>query len=185
AERRRELHIWLGPPPANDLYSTLIQERLHGTCEWILERPAFLDWISPDVTAGTAKFLWINGAAGFGKTTLCARIVQHLTLTRQAPVAHFFLSSEFESREDPFLAVRSWVHQLASQHNVAYDLITKTWMGQDEQLATRATVIKMLRDLAQAIPYCILVLDGLDECIQRDQRRLLRSRTFPKNIPKT
>jgi hypothetical protein len=37
-------------------------------------------------------------------------------------------------------------------------------MSQDEQLATRAAVIKLLRELAQAIPDCILVLDGLDEC---------------------
>ncbi|KAH8748455.1 hypothetical protein F5883DRAFT_379655, partial [Diaporthe sp. PMI_573] len=31
-------------------------------------------------------------------------------------------------------------------------------------IATRATIIKLLRDLVQAIPDCVLVLDGLDEC---------------------
>src|SRR5580658_11130776 len=47
-EIRKELDIWLGASWTKDLYDSFVRRRLDGTCDWILSRPMFLDWISPD-----------------------------------------------------------------------------------------------------------------------------------------
>ncbi|KAH7151968.1 ankyrin-1 [Dactylonectria estremocensis] len=135
--------------------------------------PAFLHWLSPDFPAGTAKLLWINGPAGFGKTILCARVVEHLSSTLETPVAHFFFSSDFESRGDPFAAIRSWISQVMSRDQGAFDLVRGRWEAQQEQIATRADVVKLFRELVRAVPGCTLVLDGLDECTSMSENRMV------------
>ncbi|KAH7124619.1 prion-inhibition and propagation-domain-containing protein [Dactylonectria macrodidyma] len=167
AETRREVHTWLlGRHSANELYDDSIQKRLDGTCDWILDQPAFLRWLSHDFPKGTAKLLWIHGPAGFGKTILCARVVEHLSSTLETPVAHLFFSSDFESRKDPFVAIRSWISQIVSRHADAFGLVRQRWEAEQDQVATRATVVKLVRELLQAVPGCTLVADGLDECTE-------------------
>ncbi|KAH7125015.1 hypothetical protein B0J13DRAFT_484360, partial [Dactylonectria estremocensis] len=173
AETRRELHGWLlGRHSPNERYDDSIQKRLDGTCNWILCRPSFLRWMSLDFPAEAAKLLWIHGPAGFGKTILCARVIEHLSTTLATPVAYFFFSSDFESRGDPFTAIRSWISQVMSSDAGAFDLVRQRWEDQQEQVATRATVVKLFRDLLLAIPGCTFVLDGLDECTSMDEHRM-------------
>ncbi|KAG7116167.1 Vegetative incompatibility protein HET-E-1 like [Verticillium longisporum] len=99
----------------------------------------------------------------FYKTILCSRIVEHLSATSVKFVAYFFLLSDHESRNDPYAVVRSWLSQLAAQPDV-YDLIRPKWETTQDQVAPRATVVQLLRDVLQARPGCILGVDVLDEC---------------------
>ncbi|QRD87548.1 ankyrin [Aspergillus flavus] len=122
----------------------------------------FLEWSSPDFPSGPAKFLWINGPAGFGKSILCAKITEYLLLTSDTPTAHFFFSSDFE-RGDPFMAMRSWLSQLMF-HTEALGFIRKKWESTQGQRAARGDVISLLRAIVSAIPECTFTLDGLDEC---------------------
>ncbi|GMG09608.1 unnamed protein product [Aspergillus oryzae] len=122
----------------------------------------FLEWPSPDFPSGPAKFLWINGPAGFGKSILCAKITEYLLLTSDTPTAHFFFSSDFE-RRDPFMAMRSWLSQLMF-HTEALGFIRKKWESTQGQRAARGDVISLLRAIVSAIPECTFTLDGLDEC---------------------
>ncbi|KAJ0164028.1 Ankyrin-1 [Colletotrichum tanaceti] len=171
AEIKRDLHAWLGSPSSNDLYDDSIQKRLKGTCEWILERDNVLEWLSPDTSPDGAGVLWINGPAGFGKTVLCARLVEFLSSRLQTPVAHFFLSSKFEGRDDPYTAVRSWISTVFFSSPIALDVVYKKRLVQNEQVATRATVMKLFREVLQAVPSCTFVLDGLDECTWLGENR--------------
>ncbi|KAF6823075.1 ankyrin repeat domain-containing protein 52 [Colletotrichum plurivorum] len=170
-ETKRALRAWLGCPYPNDLYDDSIQKRLGGTCEWILTRSIIRDWLSPDVSAFTSQMLWINGPAGFGKTVLCAKLVEIFSSSLQTPVAHFFLSSKFEGRDDPFMAMRSWIAQVISQSQAALDVVHKRRQTQHEQGATRATIVKLFREVLQAVPFCTFVLDGLDECTWVEEAR--------------
>ncbi|ORY56379.1 ankyrin-1, partial [Pseudomassariella vexata] len=115
--------------------------------------------------------LWINGPAGFGKTILCARIVEHISADIGTPVAHFFFSSDFESRSDPYIAIRSWISQVMS-HPKAYEVVCDECDAQDGQSATRAHLVQMFRNIVCAMPECTFVLDGLDECtwVRDDQK---------------
>ncbi|KAK1656687.1 hypothetical protein BDP55DRAFT_515338, partial [Colletotrichum godetiae] len=164
SETRRDLRSWLGRHSPNDRYIESVQKRLSGTCDWILGRPAFREWLSLDRAPSSANVLWINGRAGLGKTILCARVVEHLLETLDTPVAHFFLSSDFETRNDPYAAIQSWIDQVMTRDDGALDLVRKRWLAQNEHVATRATTIQVFQDIAQAVPSCTFILDGLDEC---------------------
>ncbi|KAJ5787905.1 hypothetical protein N7457_002895 [Penicillium paradoxum] len=167
-ETRKELRAWLlGDHVTNELYETYVERSVEGSCGWVLKRPWFINWASPDFPSGCAKVLWINGPAGFGKSILCAKIIEHLSPTMDVPVAHFFFSSDFESRGDPFVAIRSWLSQLIS-HPKSFESICdrwETWEKSRAQKATSGELVKLLQETVSAVPGCTLILDGLDECV--------------------
>lgn len=163
-EYRRDLHAWLlGSSSSNELYEMFSERKIKGTCEWVLGQSWFLDWNSPDFPTECAKILWINGHAGFGKSVICARVIDHVSSNSKDPVAHFFFSSDFESRRDPFIAIRSWLSQLL-RHPVVFSLARERLATQQGQRATRGDTLKLLREVVIKIPRCTFVLDGLDEC---------------------
>ncbi|KAH8170884.1 ankyrin repeats (3 copies) domain-containing protein [Sarocladium implicatum] len=81
---------WLyGQAPSSENFNKFnecLQEKLDGTCEWILEHPTFAEWL--DKKPG---LLWLNGHAGFGKTILCAHITHHIRRILRRPAVFFFL----------------------------------------------------------------------------------------------
>ncbi|KAH7123413.1 hypothetical protein B0J13DRAFT_599129 [Dactylonectria estremocensis] len=169
AETRREIHSWLGRGSPNERYHDSVQKRLVGTCDWIFHRPAFQNWLDQEFPAG-AKLLWINGPAGFGKTILCAHVVEHLSSTLKTPVAHFFFSSDLESREDPVVAVRSWISQVVLQHEGAFEHVRQKREADSDEVATRANAVMLFTQLLHVVPGCTFVVDGLDECTYLDDR---------------
>ncbi|KAF6844647.1 ankyrin repeat domain-containing protein 52 [Colletotrichum musicola] len=172
AETKRDLRAWLRCPSSpNDLYDDAIQKRLDGTCEWILTQDVIRDWLSRNVSPSASQMMWINGPAGFGKTVLCAKLVEVLSSTLQTPVAYFFLSSRFEGSDDPFMAIRSWIADVMSQSQAALEVVHRRRLAQHEQAATRATIFKLFREVLQAVPCCTFVLDGLDECTWGEETR--------------
>jgi predicted AAA+ superfamily ATPase len=108
---RRDIYSWLGIPSSNDKYQDSLDQRVDNTCSWIFDRQEFETWLSPEDPTSPG-LLWINGPAGFGKTILCARIVQHLSKTLATPVAYFFFTPDLGSRDTPYLALRSWIYQV-------------------------------------------------------------------------
>jgi hypothetical protein len=84
---------WLyGQAPSSENFNKFnecLQEKLDGTCEWILEHPTFAEWL--DKKPG---LLWLNGHAGFGKTILCAHITHHIRRILRRPAVFFFLSAQ-------------------------------------------------------------------------------------------
>ncbi|KAH6693771.1 ankyrin repeat-containing domain protein [Plectosphaerella plurivora] len=166
AQARRDVHAWLRHVPG-ERYRDSLQRRLEGTCLWILQEEQFLQWKSHDLTSDS-KILWIHGPAGFGKTILCANMVQHLTTELDTPTAHFFFSSEAGSRDDPFLAVRCWVSQVISCNEEAFRLALQHQESDKDPSATRHTIMELFEALIRLIPGCTFVLDGLDECTTID-----------------
>jgi ankyrin repeat protein len=161
---RKELELWLGASWTNDVYDNFIQKRLDGTCDWILHRPTFLDWMGPDFPSGASKILWINGPAGHGKTILCARVVQYLSTMPEYPLAYYFCSSESEARRDSSSIMRSWVSQIISSNRDAFELACSKRETNDRRTASQADIIDLLRIISQHIPSCTFVVDGIDEC---------------------
>jgi hypothetical protein len=160
---RRDLHSWLGHCSTNERYQDSLQERVDGTCNWILDRSSFQKWLSHGASVGP-KLLWINGPAGFGKTILCAHITEHLLSSLGTPVVHFFFSSDSDSRKDPYMALRSWISQIVSRHEIAFEHVRQRLDSTSNPLATRATIITLFRQLLYVIPGCTFIADGLDEC---------------------
>ncbi|KAH7236530.1 ankyrin-1, partial [Fusarium tricinctum] len=110
------------------------------------------------------SLLWIKGPAGFGKTVLCSRLVEEAEKTTKRPMAYFFLSSNFEGRDDPFSAIRSWLTTVISKNPVALDTIRSRYVPEHEQVALQTTVLQLFHDVVLKLPGCTFILDGLDEC---------------------
>ncbi|KKO98858.1 hypothetical protein THAR02_09045 [Trichoderma harzianum] len=164
AETRRELHAWIVRHPPNEIYQDAIQKRLEDTCEWILERPVLDEWLSLPNGSPAPRLLWINGPAGFGKTILCSRLVQHLQKTVNSPVSSYFFSSDFESRDDPYEAIRWWISEVISRSEAAFDHVRVEREKQDGLIATRTFILQIFSDILKIVPGCVFVIDGLDEC---------------------
>ncbi|RYP26210.1 hypothetical protein DL768_011775 [Monosporascus sp. mg162] len=165
-DARKELEIWLGAFWNNDVYDNFVRRRLNGTCKWILNRTAFLGWVSPEFPTATAKMLWINGPAGYGKTVLCASLVEHLSTILEAGVAFYFFSSESESRGDPFAIIRSWVCQLISRDRNAFELACARWDTKSGPTATRSEVLELFKAFLNTAASYTFIVDGLDECVR-------------------
>lgn len=165
-ERRKErLARWLDASWTTDLYDSFVRRRLEGTCEWILGRAEFRHWISSDFPGNTAKMLWIHGVPGSGKTILCANLVENLSREPHL-IAYYFMSSGSKSREDPYVVIRSWISQIVSHNqearNIAYAKLDAKVAGTDS--ATRKETLELFQAIAEGIPHCTFVVDGLDEC---------------------
>lgn len=163
-EARRELHAWIVRHPPNEIYEDATQRRLGETCGWILQRPVLHEWLSLPQGPEASRVLWINGPAGFGKTVLCTRIVQHLLQEVKTPVAHFFFSSDFESRDDPYEAIRCWISEVISRSQTAFDYVRMKREMQHEVAATRTFILQLFSEIVRIVPGCVFVIDGLDEC---------------------
>ncbi|KAK5989236.1 hypothetical protein PT974_10742 [Cladobotryum mycophilum] len=169
---RKSVHGWLmGHHGTNDLYEIALRRKLDGTCSWILNRPAFIQWASEHFPSDCAKVLWINGSAGFGKTILCASLTEHISSQLETPVGYFFFSSDFESRGDPYVTIQCWLSQIIASHPAAFEIAHDTWVNNNEKIISRGDLINVLQDITQVVPGCTLILDGLDECIsKRDEQ---------------
>ncbi|KAH6961737.1 hypothetical protein BKA56DRAFT_647759 [Ilyonectria sp. MPI-CAGE-AT-0026] len=78
--------------------------------------------------------------------------LEHLSSTLKTPVAHFFFSSDLESREDPVVAVRSWISQVVSQHEGAFEHIRQKWEADSDRVATRANAVMLFTQLLRVVP---------------------------------
>lgn len=136
---------------------------MNGTCEWILDHPVYVKWQAIETTDAGAKFFWIHGPAGFGKTVLAAWLVRHINETLKIPVAYHFSSTHAQRSIDSDCIVRSWITQLARS---SIDVLHLCQTARRTQCARRAStqdVWNVLREALAHVPSCILALDGLDE----------------------
>ncbi|KAH7114723.1 hypothetical protein B0J13DRAFT_488040, partial [Dactylonectria estremocensis] len=160
-EFKRELPHWLGTTSTTDMYDNFLQKRLKGTCEWILQRQEFQEWENTDHT--DTKVLWIHGPAGYGKTMLCTKIIEHLQ-SSDSIIAYHFFSSDSDSRADPFIIIRAWTHQLIAQNKDAFELGRTRWDASDRRPASPIDIKELFEAVVQSLPGCLFVVDGLDEC---------------------
>ncbi|EHK20671.1 uncharacterized protein TRIVIDRAFT_153972, partial [Trichoderma virens Gv29-8] len=160
-ETLQKLRVWLlGTHKADERYDDSVRKRLSSTCNWILERPEFTSWRSE--SPSSPKMLWIHGPPGFGKTILCARVIEHIKIEQQEPVAYYFFSSDLESHKDPIVAMRSWIYHIALASDSVIDIVNKKWSH--GVAASQRVIIELFREAIKLVSNYTLVVDGLDEC---------------------
>lgn len=166
--RRKELLTWLGAVSTDEDYERALSARLDGTCDWILHRTEYLDWAAYDDKSDKTKILWIHGSAGFGKTVICARIVEQISYNAAFPVTHFFCVGGDEAKREPQQIVRSWVAQLVNHSEHAVELTSNLSLGKEARTATEADIWRIFETLSSNLGPCFYVIDGYDECIKLD-----------------
>lgn len=150
------------------MYDKLCQTRLRGTCDWIFDTSAYKEWASLDSWPKKSQLLWINAPAGFGKSFLCAKIVESMTRTSVSPTAYFFCSSDVETQREPIAIVRSWILQLISLSQEAFAIVQQKVSSKETFAASSFLTWELLRSILHVVPNSTLAVDGLDECTQTD-----------------
>ena len=148
------------------MYDKLCHTRLNGTCDWIFDKSEYTEWAYPDSSPHKSKLLWINAPAGFGKSFLCAKVVESIMRTSTSPTAYFFCSSDVETQREPIAIVRSWILQLIGSSQEAFAIVQQKVFSEETPSASSFHIWDLFRSILRVVPDCTLAVDGLDECTQ-------------------
>lgn len=121
-----------------------------------------------DFPLNRPKLSWINAPAGFGKSFLCARIIQLRMESITSPLVYFFCSSDVETQQEPIAIVRSWILQLMEISQEAFTIVQEKSCVKETLLASSFDIWELFRSIISVVSDTILILDGLDECAQTD-----------------
>ncbi|KAI9039181.1 uncharacterized protein KD926_009815 [Aspergillus affinis] len=163
---------WLDAP-SDDIFDACCSTRLETTCNWITTHSTYVSWLSNSST-NSSKVLWVHGPPAFGKSVLCAYIVQELRNKTQFPVYYIFCSAESESLRDPSSILRTWIYQALYNEESVLEAVLQYLETCERTRATYSDLCHLLREALSHIPDAIFAVDGLDECP--------RSGTFGLNL---
>ncbi|KJA23437.1 hypothetical protein HYPSUDRAFT_201454 [Hypholoma sublateritium FD-334 SS-4] len=153
-----------------------------------------MDWILLAVTR-IQWMLWLNGAAGAGKSAI-ARSIVALCLSKNIPVARFFFFRTDPTRNSIQPVVATLVHQLVQQLPDLLAIIVPKI--QSDPLIFRKSletqlgylIFEPLRQLHRECPMktnVVLLVDGVDECAGHENQkglvRAIASFLSPRDIP--
>lgn len=154
---------WLDASKHEDEYEDYLSSHLDGTCEWLLNHPDYLTWMSDATRDTDAKFLWLHGPAGFGKTMLSAWLIRHMKQNLKSIVAFRFLSSQAPKMDELDGVIRTWITHIARQDSRALILCQNARRKQRSRRAARNDVWNLLHEVSTQSSSFVFVLDGLDE----------------------
>ena len=144
---------------------------LEGSCSWVLEDPAFVDWWTHD----DSRLLWIHGDPGKGKTMMMMALISEVSKRlNERPgsnvLAYFFCQNTSHDLDTTVSLLRGLIYFLVDQEKNLVRHIRKMYDGAGRQLfegpnamyALRAILSDILKD--QGLRKVCLMVDALDEC---------------------
>ncbi|ROW07965.1 hypothetical protein VMCG_03419 [Cytospora schulzeri] len=146
------------------------------TCQWVLEKHEYREWVSPEKINDHHGFLWIKGKPGAGKSILMKFLDNNARKTatahRKLAVVSFFFNARGEELERTTLGLyRSLLWQLLQEHDeiqAVLDLLETNTRGfilrrgwQTELL--KQTMTKAIAHFKGDRELCLFI-DALDEC---------------------
>ncbi|KAL8707961.1 MAG: hypothetical protein Q9220_007104 [cf. Caloplaca sp. 1 TL-2023] len=159
-----QVSTWIDAVFTKEEYERALAARVHGSCNWILEREEFRGWASSASIDDISRILWISGPAGFGKSILCARLIHYLRMDLGKSVAYFFCSFADEIKRQPRSILRSWIMQTIIQHEAAMDVAKRAYLEGQSPIATEQDLWHLFKTINVQLGDCVFVVDGYDEC---------------------
>ena len=172
--RREPMRLWLsGFDDTAQIDVRMDLERLQkarhiGTCEWIFNDPEYRKWL----TSPENDNLWIHANPGTGKSVLCSTIIQRLRDDKKK-VVFFFCSFQDPLKRGITCALRSLALHLFNLHDDTPTDVERIY--EDEvlrhgqvKLQNPAVIVKVLQALLKTLDRVHVIVDGLDECENRD-----------------
>ncbi|KAI1821320.1 hypothetical protein F4861DRAFT_477153 [Xylaria intraflava] len=171
-EERARIRRWLNPTSSDNAQKQALGLRHETTCDWFLTHPNFTKW--SQYNHKVAKILWIHAPAGFGKSVLCARVIDYMQSdsANYGQVLFFYCSGQHENKNHPFAILKSWIWQLVAKVDQNIDIIKDE--DQAQQGITDGSIISesdeeylwtLLSKLMVKDSHWTLVIDGYDECV--------------------
>jgi hypothetical protein len=152
--------------------------RVEGTCQWALQCPKYIRWWGSKCN----DLLWISADPGCGKSVLARSIIDdHLEALSPGVTICYFFFKDHNDQNRLDTALCSMVHQLFSQRPHLLPHAIPSWKQNGEGL--RHEVDDLWRilttaGLADLSHQTICIFDALDECREKDQRRLIEKLRF-------
>jgi hypothetical protein len=160
----------------------------HGTTNWFFAHPSYKTWL----VGGAGSRLWVHGIPGSGKTiilsldrakltrlgksVLCSQVIYELRSTANV-VAHYVHDY---SRPDPTTSesekssriMRSLVSQIVRQRRDLAGFVYNDYVLKGLEASFRVLTNLMI-DLVSGNSDVSIVIDGLDECMDKEVKKLL------------
>jgi len=172
--QRDQINEWLHAPDFKYDLDATSQLRHPGTCEWLLKLEQYEAW----KTSNAKDIIWMHGAPCSGKTVLASAVINQLRLERK-PVAYFFFRADEKVIGPPKNTTISCLNALVAQllglmeaqHTPFPDDFRRIYMEEKHngqvKLTNVHTALKVIRALLNVSPRVHIVVDGLDECLDR------------------
>lgn len=147
-----------------------------GTVDWVLKKPEVVAWLRP--TPDT-PFLWLQGGPGTGKSVIAAGLLRFLDSQNNPLVIRHFCSYSQSSSTLYDQIIKALLLQSVRGDG---DLVTHIY---EEYVGSKQAALPLLEKLLETSAEVLsgsskgqnpvyIVLDGLDECPDDKQRRLVR-----------
>ncbi|PVH75487.1 hypothetical protein DL98DRAFT_466362 [Cadophora sp. DSE1049] len=173
-KRKQAIYTWLKAVNMQNEqdYFAKIRKEYPSTGHWLLGQTAFNEWFDPQF-ATLPPLLWLHGNPGAGKTILASMVVEEAKKLSPTPTILFFYCKQDEGDRDNFISMaRTLLSQLLMQNPSLLDYIYNKCCNSGEAfLSSRVIIEEILSFSLENCNSAYIVLDGLDECCSRDERR--------------
>jgi ankyrin repeat domain-containing protein 50 len=153
------------------------QQRVPGTCEWVLQHSKFLHWRQENI----ASLLWVSADPGCGKSVLSRSLVDEQLLildNKKSSVCYFFFKDDDVDRQSGTSALCAILHQLFVQQPVLLKHAMLDYENNGEHLRTMFSTLWEILEKSAKDPEAseiICVLDALDECKESARKDLIKN----------
>jgi hypothetical protein len=163
-QRQAELYRWLSPPEPSKNYNKALGLRQEGTGAWLLQSDAFAEWKSQ-----RNSFLWLYGIPGCGKTILSSTVFEHLKDLCIQPLLYFYFDFTDAEKQTLSGVVRSLMSQLYNTCKSAQEPLDALFSSckRSNMQPSCESLCKTLQQMVEQAKDVWIVLDALDECVER------------------
>jgi hypothetical protein len=169
-ERLGKICSWLSAPDPSTNYHKAHKQRQAETGLWLLESAKFIEW-----KQSAESRLWLYGIPGCGKTILSSTIIKHLLQhchdDTRIVTAYFYFDFNDIQKQDPELMLRSLLSQLLRRAVVIPKDVNALFSSCEngKRQPSLHALLQVTREAAQEFTHVYVVLDALDECMQRSE----------------
>ncbi|GIJ89201.1 hypothetical protein Asppvi_008131 [Aspergillus pseudoviridinutans] len=155
----------------------VIDDAAEGTCGWLLQDPAFVQW-----KGDKNGLLWLTGKPGSGKSTLLKYALANET-QEEIVLSFFFYDRGSELQRTPPGLYRTFLHQLLLQNRQrvrphVFDIVDEFQEAHKSLSALDQNWIYQANELQELLLKCLrrilathtveILIDALDECAVED-----------------
>ncbi|KAI9776091.1 MAG: hypothetical protein M1839_000604 [Geoglossum umbratile] len=166
---------WLSPLNSWLKQADISNQRQTGTGKWLLDDPIFLEWVKGDVES-----IWCRGMPGVGKTVLASAVIEFLEKDLPIPdIGLAFIYCNYKERLSQKVEyfAGTIVRQLVEQRPAIADEVRELYeerRGKGTRLSC-AEYLGLLQSLAKGCSAVYIIVDALDECIDKDEEPIWSS----------
>jgi hypothetical protein len=153
----------------DDELERLSEKRQEGTCEWVFKNPLFQTWKND---AHGEPILWVMGIPGAGKTILSTYIIRCMQEEGGFTTAYHICNSYTTGKDLRGEMMRSIAAQLIQSNLELAPFVFENYANKGLEPSI-ARLRNLLPELLGTIPAVRIIVDGLDECPESEQTKIL------------